>query len=78
MGPFEVLNPPVGTLHIHLPVNVKYVHQYITHPDRLGDMSVFDTPLPMTVDGYDLWEIQSLLAIRTDKKTKRKQTLVLW
>ncbi len=32
----------------------------------------------MTVDGYDMWEIQALLAMRTDKRTRYKQTLVLW
>lgn len=25
-----------------------------------------------------MWEIQALLTMRSDKKTKRKQTLVLW
>ena len=32
----------------------------------------------MTVDGYDMWEIQALLAMRTDKRTRYKQALVLW
>jgi hypothetical protein len=32
----------------------------------------------VTVDGYDMWEIQALLAMRTDKRTRYKQTLVLW
>ena len=41
-------------------------------------MSELDTPFPLTADGYDLWEIQALLAMRTDKKTKRNQVLVLW
>ena len=31
----------------------------------------------MTVDGYDMWEIQALLAMRTDKRTRCKQSLVL-
>jgi len=35
-------------------------------------------PLPVTVDGYDMWEIQALLAMRTDKKSRCKQALVLW
>ena len=92
MGPFEVFKSPTGsiknpnnvwlrtpnTLRIHLPVNVKDVRRYIARPDRLGGMSGLDTPLPQTVDGYDLWEIQTLLVIRTDKKTKRKQALVMW
>ena len=32
----------------------------------------------MTVDGYDMWEIQALLAMCTDKRTRCKQDLVLW
>ena len=77
MGPFEVLKPPTGrsktpnnvwlstpdTLRIHLLVIVKDVRRYITRPDRLGDMSPLDTPLPLTVDGYDLWEIQTSLVM---------------
>ena len=92
VGPVEVIKPPVGcsknpnivwlrtpnTLPIHLPVNVKYVHRCIACPDRLDGMSAFDAPLPLTIDGYDLWKIQALLAMRTDKKTERKQALTLW
>ena len=77
MGSFEVLKPPVGctknpnsvwlrtpnTLPIHFPVNVKDVLRYITRPDRLDGMSELDVPLPLTTDGYDLWEIQALLVM---------------
>ena len=77
----EAKNPNIvwlrtpNTLHIHLPVNVKDVCRCITRPDRLGGMSELDTPLPLTADGYDLWEIQALLAMRTDKKTNHKTVL---
>ena len=91
VGPFEILKPPAGinknpnsvwlknptTLRIHMPVNIKDVRRYISRPAHL-DVQTADAPLPLTADGYDLWEIQALLAMRSDKKTKRKQVLVLW
>ena len=58
-------------------VNIKDVRRYIARPAHLG-VQTADAPLPLTADGYDLWEIQALLAMRSDKKTKRKQDLVLW
>jgi hypothetical protein len=92
VGPFEVLQPPEhsnknpnsvwlktpNTLRIHMPVNVKDVRRYIARPPHLGGAPDIDAPLPVTVDGYDMWEIQALLAMRTDKKSRCKQALVLW
>ena len=92
VGPFEVLQQPENshknpnnvwlktpnTLHIHMPINVKDVRRYIARPQHLGGAPDIDVPLPVTVDGYDLWEIQTLLAMRTDKKSRCKQALVLW
>jgi hypothetical protein len=43
-----------------------------------GGAPDIEVPLPVTVDGYDMWEIQALLAMRTDKKSRCKQALVLW
>ena len=65
------------TLCIHMPVNIKDILRYITCPDHLVVQPETDAPLPLTADGYDLWEIQTLLAMCSDKKTKRKQDLVL-
>ena len=92
VGPFEVLQQPENshknpnnvwlktpnTLHIHMPINVKDVRRYIARPQHLGGAPDIDVPLPVTVDGYDMWEIQTLLAMRTDKKSRCKQALVLW
>ena len=61
-----------------MPVNVKDVRRYIARPQHLGGAPDIDVPLPVTVDGYDMWEIQALLAMRTDKKSRCKQALVLW
>ncbi len=60
-----------------MPVNVKDVCRYIARPQHLGDTPDIDVPLPITVDGYDMWEIQALLAMSTDKKSRCKQDLVL-
>ncbi len=92
VGPFEVLQPPEhsnknpnsvwlktpNTLRIHMPVNVKDVRRYIIRPPHLGGAPDIDVPLPVTVDGYDMWEIQALLDMRTNKKSRCKQALVLW
>jgi hypothetical protein len=92
VGPFEVLQPPEhsnknpnsvwlntpNTLRIHMSVNVKDVRRYISRPPHLGGTPDIDVSLPVTVDGYDMWEIQSLLAMHTDKKSRCKQALVLW
>ena len=91
VGPFEVLKPTENssknpnnvwlkvpnTLRIHMPINVKDVRRYIGHPQRLDGTQDIDAPLPVTVDGYDMWEIQALLVMRTDKRTHCKQALVL-
>jgi hypothetical protein len=91
VGPFAVLHPPANsnknpnsvwlhtphTLRIHMPVNIKDVRRYIARPQHLGGAPDIDVPLPVTVDGYDMWEIQALLAMRTDKKSRCKQALVL-
>ena len=48
-------------VRVHMPINVKDVHRYIAHPQHLGGVPDFDVPLPVTVDGYDMWEIQTLM-----------------
>ena len=55
-----------------MPVNVKDVRRYIARPQHLGGAPDIDVPLPVTVDGYDMWEIQALLAMRTDKKSRER------
>jgi hypothetical protein len=62
----------------YVPINVKDVRRYITCPKHLGGVPSFDAPLPVTVDGYDMWEVQALLSMRTKKKTRCKEVLVLW
>ncbi len=92
VGPFAVLKPPPNrnnnpnsvwlqtsnTLRIHIPINVKDVRRYIARPKHLGGVPSFDAHLPVTVDGYDMWEVQALLSMRTNKRTRCKETLVLW
>jgi hypothetical protein len=92
VGPFAVLKPPPNsnnnpnsvwlqtpsTLRIHMPINVKDVRRYIARPKHLGGVPSFDAPLPVTVDGYDMWEVQALLSMRTNKRTRCKEALVLW
>jgi hypothetical protein len=46
-------------------------------PQHLGGTLDIDSPLPVTVDGYDMWEIQALLAMCTDNRTRDKQALGL-
>jgi hypothetical protein len=91
VGPFAVLKPPPNsnnnpnsvwlqtpsTLRIHMSINVKDVHRYIARPKHLGGVPSFDAPLPVTVDGYDMWEVQALLSMRTNKRTRCKEALVL-
>jgi hypothetical protein len=57
--------------------NAKDVHRYIVRPKHLGDASDIGVTLPVMVDGYDMCEIQTLLAMSTDKKSRCKQALVL-
>ncbi len=61
-----------------MPINIKDVRRYIECPKHLGGVPNFDSPLPVTVDGYDMWEVQALLSMCTNKKTRCKETLVLW
>jgi hypothetical protein len=91
IGPFEVLKQPENrhmnpnsvwlktptTLHIHMTINVKDVCRYITRSQHLGDVPNIGVPLPVTVDGYDMCEIQALLVMCTGKKSRCKQALVL-
>ncbi len=92
VGPFAVLKPPSNsnknpnsvwlqtpiTLRIHMSINVKDVLRYISRPKHLGGAPSFDAPLPVTVDGYVMWEVQALLSMRTNKRTRCKEALVLW
>jgi hypothetical protein len=66
-----------NTLHIHIPINVKDVHRYISQSQHLGDTPDIDVPLPVTVDGYNMWKMEELLTMSTDKKSRSKQALVL-
>jgi hypothetical protein len=58
-------------------INVKDVRRYISCPKHLGGAPSFDAPLPVTVDGYVMWEVQALLSMRTNKRTRCKEALVL-
>ena len=90
VGPFEVLSPPKGATNpnvvylktprqfkIHMPVNIKDVKRYKVRDDDLGGPAE-EMPEPITVDGEDCYEVEAILAERTEKKTRRRQVLVKW
>ncbi len=69
LGPFEVFKQPENS---HKNPNSVWLKT-----PKTGGPSDIDVSLPVTVDCYDMWEIQSLLTMRTDKKSPCKQALVL-
>lgn len=92
VGPFEVLEPSGNinknpnnvwlktprSLRIHMPHNVKDVRRYIARPDRLGGVPNLDAPLPITSGTVTICGKFRRCSMRTDKKTRCSQALVVW
>jgi len=91
VGPFEIIKPSPNSnrnpnsvwlktpkeLKIHMPINIKDVRRY-ARPQHLGGVPSFDAPLPLVEDAYSKWEVETVLVTRVVKKTRRKETLILW
>jgi hypothetical protein len=90
VGPFEVLRPPgnsnknpnsvwlkaPNTLRIHMPINVNDVIRYIARPQHLGGAPDIDAPLPVTVDGDDMWESVTGYAHRQEDSMQTSSGIV--
>jgi hypothetical protein len=93
VGPFEVLEPPSHATNpnglwlktprqfkIHMPVNVKDIKRYHRRDDDLGSCSgpPEEMPEPIVIDGEDCYQVEAVLAERTQKKTRKRAIGKCW